>query len=373
MLLGVITIIRRRTNIGALLKANWAITLYFSYSLVSLLWSDFTGWGFKRWIRALGELVMVLVVVTDPQPTAALRRLISRVGFVLLPASVLLIKYFPNLGRGYDQWGLQMNTGVTSNKNILGVITFVIALGAVWQVIVLLRKKKLPDRNKRLLAQCTLLLFGINVLYLAHSATSGACFGLGAGLMLVLDLSVFKRRPAAVHVLVVTLLLSSGLILLLGGEGQATKALGRKPDLTGRTAVWKVVIPMAPHPLVGAGFETFWVGPRAEAVSSKLGFTNESHNGYIEVYVNLGLVGVGRAVVAYHRDPATGALLAAYVMAAATYSISEAGFRMLGPMWFFLVLAVVMANRIAEASKVRSQLSQKVVGQPSLLATTARP
>ncbi len=105
MLFGIIVTLRRRRHLRALLRASWPVVLYFSFCLVSLLWSDFPGWGFKRWVRSLGDLIMVLIVVTDAQPTAAIRRLLSGVGFVLLPASVFLIEYYPDLGQGgYDQY-----------------------------------------------------------------------------------------------------------------------------------------------------------------------------------------------------------------------------------------------------------------------------
>ena len=68
---------------------------------MSVLWSDFPDVAFKRWIKAIGDLAMVLVIVTDAEPIGT-RRLFSRPGFVLLPTSVLLIKYYANLGRGYD-------------------------------------------------------------------------------------------------------------------------------------------------------------------------------------------------------------------------------------------------------------------------------
>src|SRR5208283_6124191 len=59
IVLGIIVIVRRR-DVISLLKAGWPIALYFAFCLVSLLWSDFPDWGFKRWIRAVGDLVMVL-------------------------------------------------------------------------------------------------------------------------------------------------------------------------------------------------------------------------------------------------------------------------------------------------------------------------
>ncbi len=371
MFLAIVVISRRRKQLMALLRMSWPIVLYFSFALLSLLWSDYPAWGFKRWVRAVGELVMVLVVVTDAHPANALRRLFSRLGFVLLPASVLLIKYFPSIGRGYDQWGYGMNVGVTNNKNMLGVSTFVLALGAVWQVLRLYRDRKQPHWGRHMLAQCVLLYFGVDLLFMAHSATSGACFAFGAGLMLVATMPRIRRNPGMVHALVLAVLLAGSLTWMLGGADVAVHALGRKSDFTGRTEIWSVLIPMAPDPLLGAGFETFWIGPRVAQLDKIFGYINESHNGYIEVYLNLGLVGVclialilihgyRAAVAAFRRDPLLGCLPVAFVFSAAFYSVTEAGFRMLVPIWFFLLLAIVAAHRIRELSVSPSQLQQEL-------------
>ena len=80
--------------------------------------------------------------------------------------------------------------------------------------------------------------------------------------MLATSLPLIRRRPAAVHALVLAILLVGGLTKFLGGNAAITEALGRKPDLTGRTEIWNILIPMVPNPIGGAGFETFWVGPR---------------------------------------------------------------------------------------------------------------
>ncbi|MGH9454163.1 MAG: O-antigen ligase family protein [Terriglobia bacterium] len=358
---GIIVLIRRSSRTTAFLKASWPILLYFSYCLLSVLWSDFPDVSFKRWIKAIGDLVMVLVVVTDAEPAAALRRLLSRTGFVLLPASILLIKYFGDLGRGYTPDGMPMNTGVTTNKNMLGVITLVLCLGAFWRVQTLFRAKGEPGRDRHLLAQCILLAVGVAVLAMAQSATSLACFALGSALMLATQFPAIKRRPGAVHALVLMIILAGGLTMLLGGEAGVVHALGRKTNFTGRTEIWAAVLPAVPNRMVGAGFESFWIGPWLARVYSGLSqymHVNEAHNGYIEVYLNLGWVGVSliaiilisgyrRAVAALRRDPAMGSLMLAYLAAAAVYSITEAGFRLLDPIWIFLLLAIVAAGGIA--------------------------
>ena len=73
-------------------------------ALLAILWSDFQFVAFKRWIKILGHPIMALVVLTDPDPIEALRRLFKRAAFVLVPMSILFIKYFPEYGRGFDQW-----------------------------------------------------------------------------------------------------------------------------------------------------------------------------------------------------------------------------------------------------------------------------
>jgi O-antigen ligase len=374
MLLAVIVLVQRGKEVTSLLKASWPITLYFSLCLVSLVWSDFPGWGFKRWARALGDLMMVLVVATDAQPIAALKRLITRLGFVLLPVSVLWIRYYPSLGQGWDAFGFQTALGVATNKNVLGNLVYLVGLGALWQILTFVHDKEKPDRTRHLLAQGALVAFGINLLYTAHCATATACFILGTGLMVVLSLSVFRHNTATVHALTLTLALVAGVGYLLGARAAITEALGRKQDLTGRTEIWQIVLPMARNPIGGAGFETFWVGPRVAEVARKVNgatMTNEAHNGYIEIYLNLGVLGLGfialllgqgylKAVSLFRRDPALGSLLTTYLLTAIAFNVTEAGFRMLSLEWFFLLLSIVMVNRAISLHEAAPEPTQRL-------------
>lgn len=357
----IIVLASRSQRTKRFLGVNWLILFYFAYCLLSVCWSDFPSIAFKRWIKAIGDLAMVLVIVTDRQPVAALRRVISRAGFILLPMSVLLIRYFGNLGRGYDPDGQPMNTGVSNNKNTLGVLTLVIALGALWQFLSFLRDRQLPYRRRHLFAQGVLTVFGIVLLLLANSATSLACFLVGGTLLVLTSGRVFRRRPAAIHVLVLSMIFVSGVAMLFGGQEAVIHALGRQTNLTGRSNIWAAVLTSVHNPIIGTGFESFWLGPRLNEVWSRLSqymHVNEAHNGYIEMYLNLGWIGVffiaailissyQGAVAAFRRDAAFGSLMLAYVAAGAMYGVTEAGFRMLNPMWIFLLLALVGAKGMA--------------------------
>ena len=94
---------------------------------------------------------------------------------------------------------------------------------------------------------------------------------------------------------------------------------------------------------------------------------NEAHNGYIEVYLNLGLVGVMlissvlltgylRAAKAFRQNQRLGGLMVSYVVVAVAYNITEAGFRLMDAMWIFLLLAIygatgILAGYYGEPSK----------------------
>lgn len=377
---------RRRSAVKVILRRAWPVPLYFAFCLLSVAWSDFTDISFKRWIKALGDLVMVLVIVSDGEPLAALQRFFSRTGFLLLPFSVLLIKYYGNLGRSYDRWtGMAFNTGVTTNKNTLGAVTWLLALGALWQLLLLVRDRQRDGRKRRIVAQATLVLFGLALLGMAHSATSGAVFAIGCIVAAPASLFAFKKSAAA-HALVIVLLLCGGAALYFSGEAGVTQALGRHENLTGRTAIWAYVIPMNPNPLLGAGFESFWLGSRLQQVWAHFPslHVNEAHDGYIEAYLELGWMGVALIalilLVAYRRitaawsyRPRAAGLMLGYLVALALYNISEAGFRLLSPTWFFLLLVICTASHIPRAAAPDSAGAQLADAKAQTLAAPVLP
>src|SRR5882672_1930635 len=336
MVAGIIVVVLRGQRAITLLKANGPVLLYLLYCVISVSWSPFPEPAFKRWTKDVGDVVMVLILATDAQPIAALRRLYSRLGFILFPASILLIRY-TELGRGYDPDGKPMNTGVTDNKNSLGLIVFLVSLGALWNVRALLTDKEAPNRGRRLVAQGTLLTFGIVLLQMAHSATSIACFILGAGLMFATNLRSIRIRPARVHALCLVIILAGGLLLLFGGQSMVSNALGRGDKLSGRTDIWAAAIAESGNPIIGTGFESFW-NANARKVARTLirrGFLDmpdlvSAHNGYIEVYLDLGWAGVSlialilisgyrHASKAFQRDPKLGSLMLAYIATGTFY------------------------------------------------------
>jgi len=354
LLVGLFVVVRRGRPVLQVLRRNAPIGLYFSYCLASTFWSDYPDVALKRWIKAVGDVVMVLVILTDPEPLAALRGVLTRVGFVLLPLSVLFIKYYPDLGRGYDPgfgFWKPMYTGVTTNKNSLGGLVLIFGIGAVWHFLELVRTKNTPHRRRHFIAQSVLLVTTIWLLWMANSATSTSCFIIAACLIVATTVFNLGRKPVVIHFLVAAAVSLPLYALFLDPGSGLIESVGRNATLTGRTALWSLLLGLPVNRLFGTGFESFWLGKRLQEIWSVYWWhPNEAHNGYIEILLNLGWIGVTllaillvagyrNIILGFRRDPNTGSLKLAYFTVAIIYSFTEAAFRMLGLAWIFLLLA----------------------------------
>lgn len=351
--LGVVVLLTRRRQVGALFRASTPVLLFFFYCGFSSLWSDFPDVSFKRWFRGLGDVVMVLVILTDPDWVSALKKVLARVGFLLLPLSVLFIRYFPAWGRGYNAAGTgTFWTGVTSDKNGLGMICLIFGLGAVWRFIEIYQAREGEDRTKPLLARGILVMTTLYLLWESDSMTSISCFVLAGSLMLATGRWPLARRPAITFLLAATAVGVSAFVLFGGATG-VLQAMGRNPTLTGRTEVWNVVLPFAQNPILGAGYESFWLGDRLSKIGELTSNgIQEAHNGYLEIFLNLGWMGLillalviatgyRKVALAIRQDPFTGKVRFAYFVLALIYNFTEAGFKMMNPVWIFFLLAVM--------------------------------
>jgi exopolysaccharide production protein ExoQ len=350
--LGVLVWRRRRT--ARFLRANVPVLLFFAYCAISVLWSDYSFIAFKRWTKAVGDLAVVLVVVTDLNPTAAIQRVLSRMAFILLPLSVLFIKYYPDIGRSYNYWTwLPQYNGVTLFKNLLGVTCLVAGLGSVWSFMVACRERKGRDRIRHMGPHAIIIAMAIYLLLTADSMTSFSCFLFGGNLIVLTNLRRISRRPAAVHLLVAASIALALCAVFLPGAN-LVQSLGRGPTLTGRTAIWSAAISVVRRPLLGAGFESFWTGDRLPTIWRLINEPGiqEAHNGYLEVFLNLGWIGVTmlavlivsgyrNVITLFRRDRETGTIRLAFFVVGLVFSFTEAGFRMMSLVWIAFLLSTL--------------------------------
>jgi exopolysaccharide production protein ExoQ len=352
LVIGLVVLSFRGMQVVSLLRRNGALLLFFFYCAISVSWSDYPDVAFKRWVKAIGDVVMIVIVLTDINPPVALKRFFARTGFLLVPISVLVIKFYANLGRVYLQYSWQSAwTGVTTNKNELGALCLIFGLGFMWQFLQVLQNKDEPHRTGSLLAYGTLLGMVVWLFLMANSVTSLSCFAMAAGLMIAVSLFRFARKPAVMHFLVAcTLALSVAALFLDTGLVQN---LGRTATLTGRTDIWKLALSVAGNPVFGTGFESFWLGDRLQRLWNIVWWhPNEAHDGYLELYLNLGWLGVTlfaifliagyrHAISAFRQDPGTGRFKVALLVTAIIYNFTESAIRETNPIWFIFMLAAM--------------------------------
>jgi|CXWL01.1.fsa_nt_gi O-antigen ligase len=364
--LGVLLARRRRAR--TFLRANGPLLLFFFYCAASVLWSDYPLVAFKRWTKAVGDLVMVLVVLTDPEPISAAKRLLARTGFVLIPLSILLIKYYPHLGRSFSSWtGEAWNVGVATQKNGLGLVCLIFGLGSCWYLLEALRGEGRPRSAGPLIAHGAILVMALWLFSMANSATSFGCFLLGAGLMVVTSIRTVARTPAILHLLVGLLLFVVFYAIILNPAAGLTEIVGRNSTLTGRTDLWNQLYQMSDNPWFGVGYETFWKEPRLQEVWNRTNMhVNHAHNGYLDVFLNLGLIGVallGVVMVWGYRninhalrwDSKAGRIKLAYFVVTAVYSLTEHGFRERNPVWFIFLLAIMVIPQVGSHAPIGDQ------------------
>lgn len=350
----IIVLVFRGKAVGMLLRKNQLIVLFVLYCAVSVLWSDFPGVALKRWIKALGDYAMILIMLTESNPGAAIRQVLARVSFVVIPMSILFVKYYPELGRTYaSHWvGTQFYVGVCDTKNMLGMVCMVFGISALWRILDGWRGPR-RDRRKNFLVHGTIVAMGMWLLWLSDSKTCLACFVLTGSVLVAHTFFPLARKRWILHLLVAAVILTCFAVLFLGIGGGALEAMGRNPTLTGRTDIWAVLLSIPINPILGTGFESFWLGKRLILAWSHpivAGLT-EAHNGYLETYLNLGWVGIalmaGLLWTGYRKilrlieqDPQAGRLRLGFFIIAVVYNFTEAGFRSTDLIWIAFILAI---------------------------------
>jgi O-antigen ligase len=335
-------LISRSFKWGKFVTRNAALMAYILFALISICWSDFQFVALKRWVRDLGSYLVVLVVLTDPRPVAAMQMVLRRLGYVLVPLSILLNKYYPRLGRTFIDWsGEGYFKGVTTSKNMMGLMCLVLAMFYLWNIANSWRERRQP-RVRRIIALDSAFLMGaLWLLHLARSTTSSLCFVLGATVILAFHSKMFRRNPKWLRTLVpVSFCLYLILGFGLGMNGSLARAVGKDPTLTDRTKIWRFLLDMHTNPVIGTGYQSFWLGSRLQLFwqESGEGRLFEAHNGYLEVYLEEGLIGVvllggflisGYKAIWRKKGPTPSSMTAfalAIWMVLVFYNMSEAAF-----------------------------------------------
>lgn len=367
IVLGIFVLSSRLEQTKKILKRNKWLVVLFTYMMLSVIWSNFPAISLRRCIRSAGTFVMVLVVLTDPDPLGAIRSLLRRLYLVHIPLSIVAIKYFRNIGVAYTWDGVEeMWIGLAVHKNNLGQVAMCSGLVSTWQVLQNWARKKLT-LDLLLLALTLWVLRGSK-----NSHSSTAILGFIAGTAVLIGLQFVKKRPARAKRIILrgtlVFMLFAPLAYFLSQAfnttplGLVLESTGRDLTFTGRTGLWKDIINnAAKSPVLGVGMGAFWVGQIGYEMYPLDNWSsvtpqwrpNEGHNGYLDVYVELGVIGVALllpvigsafagALDDVQREFERGSLRLALLVSIVLNNLTESSFlKGTHSLWFVFLLVTV--------------------------------
>ncbi|MEH2328101.1 O-antigen ligase family protein [Nostoc sp.] len=150
--------------------------------------------------------------------------------------------------------------------------------------------------------------FSLSILLLRLSASGSSLVNL---LVIILAFFAFQiwrwRYQFIIPTLIMMATISQGLYFWLSSDANVLfSAIGKDATLTGRTALWPLVIDKIwEHPWLGYGYGGFWQGWNGESAYIWLAAAwtpNHPHNGYLALCLDLGLLGLGVFFLGFWRS-----------------------------------------------------------------------
>lgn len=382
----IVVVARRGVSWGKVIRNNLGLSLFFAYLAVTILWSDFPVATTKRWIKEIGAIPVLLVILTEERPLEAIETVFTRVAFVLFSYSVLAIKYVPEIGRTYSgEGGLQV-IGISEQKNSLGEITCICCIILLWQLLEYCTANGKRFYRAPAVQWVITFAMGLWLLYQCDSKTSILCLTLGSAILLSTRIPLLARNPKTVLgfcLLIFPLFLT--LNSLFNISDSLLRILGRNPTLTNRTEIWAAIREHPVNPLLGSGFLNYWDALGQIEIEGYYVSLKTAHNGYLELYLDGGMIGIVFLILmllhagatnarAYVQAAPAGALAFAFYCMTLVANISESLYARRTPLWECFLLfclctsgAAFLAN--AAAAEQRSWGGQEATKEPIFLAS----
>lgn len=337
---------------SAWIGQNKWVFLLFLYCGLSIVWSEFPQIALKRWLRAVGSIMIILVVLSDRHPVEAIATVVRRMSFILIPFSIVLIKYYRWLSVEHNTWtGEEFLVGVTTDKNALGRLCLICAVFSIWELLWAGKegvKKHLVGKA----IQLSVLALTLWLLVASKSSTSLVSFLLACAVLVVLGFKSIRKRAG--YLGTATLVIAAcgaALSAAFDLPELIVGSLGRNMTLTDRAFLWADLLAWPIDPVIGVGYDSFWLGQRLDHFI-KVHQVNEAHNGFLEVYLELGFIGLGlfgffllglffRAKQSLINDGAYGQLRMAMLAVFVSYNITEAGYKATTLIFFTLLLVAL--------------------------------
>lgn len=285
-------------NVKQKLMQNWHLVLFFGYTLISCLWSEFPGIAFRRWVKIFIYLVLIINTVSLPDPAKLFKKIFLYYIYIVSALSLIMILASRQYGWQSYQGGA-LPCGIIGHKNGFGLFcaaAFFTLLWCSWS----------GDTSFKLSIKKHIALY---LALLAGLIASGSKTPLGgmllaSGVSLIIYLIIKLRLNDQLGLASIGLLLIA--VVLFGYIVNANvlhanlmqlliEPTGKDLTFTGRTDIWSASINLGlkNNPAFGSGFGALFVGEKSSWLQSIYGWkVGSAHNGYIETFLETGFVGL---------------------------------------------------------------------------------
>jgi len=285
-------LVGRLGEAARLARQNWPLVALVGLALLSATWSATPEVTFRR-ATALALTLMLAFCLACRLPPARFLRLLGWAMLIVAVGSIVAALAVPSIGKHTVANFAGLWRGLLLHKNSLGRV-MALAIIVFW----FLRR----DRS----SWQSLSWIGIPLaalpLFMSDSRTAWLSLITAMGSLPLAYLLGRRRMTRAVRVLGVGLAVVLGAVFVGAVLDPILQLSGRDLTLTGRTTLWAMAIEAGwQNPLLGAGYRSFWTETGAAAVYESLsyrsGLMGNGHNGYLDVWLELGFVGLGMFVV----------------------------------------------------------------------------
>lgn len=278
----------------AIILRGSGIWLIAGFTLLSVLWSQHPDLTLRRSVLFICSALIAAGIAAGVRDLSRMHRAFAYFMSAIVVINLVVIVALPHIG--IEELGAR---GIYSQKNVAGLVAMIAIL-----VIATATVRRGSGAGERIFGAFMLVL-AFAFLLLTKSKTS---LGLTVLVLAVLGFLALVEKGGPVLVLasiLCVLMVGVGLIAGIAAMdfdvARITTAVFGDASFTGRDELWAFVYRSAmEHPLLGYGYGAFWdvgvgadpllrVEPGAWLGDIDPGVINQAHNGYLDLWVQLGL------------------------------------------------------------------------------------
>ncbi len=286
-----IIVIKRFDTISLFIKREKYLSLFILLCLVSAIWSSYHIISFKRSFQLLSVFLVVINALLFIEPSKLLK--VLKIIIILY----LLITVFSSLfiseaiDPDFGTW-----RGLSDHKNGLaryGFYCFLISLFFYGE------QNKLSTK----ITNYAISFVSVIIIFMSGSSTGIVMLVLIIIISLIFSIEeIFKqlRIGRTIMIMVLLFVISFWIVINIFAPHLMDRIpvmLGKDPTLSLRTLIWDYVwIEIEKKIFLGYGYGTYWIMGSSGIANFAAIFSgykvNQAHNGYLEIMLQLGLIGI---------------------------------------------------------------------------------